>query len=461
MSRPPNIVLITSDQQLYRSLGVTGSAVAKTPNLDRLASQGLLFRKHFVTNPVCSPSRGSFMTGLYPCESGLWDNGCALPQDRPTLASALGAGYQTAHVGKLHLVPILPRVGPHPAYGFDHIEVGEGDQMYPCDDHMNYVRQADPIGYVEIMTEAYEQGHGKAFTSKVPEAFHHSTWTTDRAIDWLDNSRTSDKPFFLNVGYFDPHHAFNPIEPWASMFDDAELELPEHDPAAIDKRPRHYRGPYEGAQKNFRTPGRLEGITKAFHAMMAHLDHCLGRLLATLDDIENTVVVFSSDHGEFLGNHGMLHKGPYMLDSLMHVPAIVRTPSGRTGTVDGLTSMIDLMRTFTHLAAVENPSPHGLPMVDRDGTPTPEGTHEAVFAQWERGDNVPESSQRMIRTEHHKLIKYADENIGEFYDYEDDPTEQANLYYDPTHAELRAELTERLAPQLAMTRPDVPNTPGW
>ena len=407
------------------------------------------------------------MTGLFPNGAGLWGNGCALPPDRPTLASVLGdAGYQTAHVGKLHLVPILTRTEPHPAYGFDHHEVGEGDQMYPNDDHWNFMRTRDPLAYVNYMNELYQKGHSRGYTSNLPEPLHHSTWVTDRSLDWLEHGRSDASPFFLNVGYFDPHHAFNPIKPWATMFKNADVPEPFHDPEAIHGRPAQYRGNYRGTQRAFEEPGFEREMARAYHAMVAHIDHCVGRLLAGLEKrglLDNTIVVFSSDHGEMLGHHGMLHKGPFLLDDLMHVPLIVAGPGGggEGRRVDGLTSMIDIMRTFTGWAGCDCPSPHGQPLIEVDGSTMPDDHRAPVFAQWENDVRSPDRSIEMVRTPDAKLITYADPDVGELYDLHDDPRETVNRYDDPAYQGLRERLSATLERKDLPPRPDVPKSDGW
>ncbi|NJK91061.1 MAG: sulfatase-like hydrolase/transferase [Blastochloris sp.] len=214
MSQPArNILLILTDQQRYDSLGATGSAVAQTPNLDALVREGLCFDRHFVTNPVCSPSRGSIWTGLYPSQHGLWGNGGSLPENLPTLPSVLSrAGWQTAHFGKMHLVPILARTRPHPRYGFDTMEVAEGDQQYPPDDaYFNWLREREPMLFAEYLEELYTKGQAQGYTSRLPKHLHMSEWVTERGLDWLQNRREPGQPFFLSLGYFDPHHAFNPV----------------------------------------------------------------------------------------------------------------------------------------------------------------------------------------------------------------------------------------------------------
>lgn len=312
------------------------------------------------------------------------------------------------------------------------------------------------------MTELYAHGHDRGYTSQLSEPLHHSTWVTDQSLHWLEHGRDPHTPFFLNVGYFEPHHAFNPIDPWATRFADADVPNPFHDPAAIHTRPPHYRARYQMNQRTLTKPGVERVIARAYHAMVPHLDHCIGRLLQgldTLDLLDHTVIVFTADRGELLGHHGMLHKGPFLLDDLMRVPAIISAPNLEPDQpFNGLASMVDLMPTFTHLAGIDSPTPYGRRLLDAHGTLLPDGPHDAIFAQWE--DNAttgPERSLHMIRTPTHKLIRYADDDVDELYDITTDPRETRNRFAQPgTEA-----LTEQLQPQLQQTRPDTPRSPGW
>lgn len=145
-----------------------------------------------------------------------------------------------------------------------------------------------------------------------------NAWVTSTSIDWMREKAASDKPFFLSMGYFDPHHAWNPCEPYASRFAYSEVSPPKYDPDDIAKKPSLWE---EWAPA--RDPFNISSIIRSYHAMIAHLDDCLGRLIEALDQagqLENTVIVFTSDHGEFLGNHARLFKGPFLCDDLLRVP---------------------------------------------------------------------------------------------------------------------------------------------
>jgi arylsulfatase len=461
-----NILFIMSDQQHFRTLGCHGVPEARTPKIDRLAAGGLDFHAHFVTNPVCSPSRASIMTGRYITEHGLWTNGCALPTEVPTLPQVMGQrGFQTAHFGKLHLVPILTRVDPHPAYGFGVCEVAEGDQQLTHDAYFAWLRRNDPELFVRFLTELYEKGHDCGYKSLMPEEKHQTTWTTRRAIDWLRHGRSGDRPFLLSVGYFDPHHAFNPCEPYASMYDDIPVTMPAFEPGAIESKPPHYRTLFNGISGTTRNPNRMTAILKAYHAMCAHVDKAVGDLLAALCELgldRDTAVIFTSDHGELAGNHGLLWKGPYMLDDLLRVPLVIAIP-GQPGTprkVRSLTSSIDLMATIQRLAGVEQPEDaSGQPFLDN--ALKVEVSRQHVLAEWEAPRTGMTGSIRCVRTKSAKLVEYAQHpHEGELYDLSADPTELLNLYHEPRFDEMRRSLSRLIAEQ-QRPRPQVPYEGGW
>jgi arylsulfatase len=468
MRKPPNILLVMTDQQHFRALGCNGAPEARTPHIDQLAAGGINFKNHFATNPVCSPSRGSIMTGKYITEHGLWRNGCRLPETNDTIPKAMGrAGFQTAHFGKMHLVPIINRTTPHPAYGFDVAEVAEGDQQLLDDAYFRWLRTTDPNLFVRYVNEMFTQGHFKAYKSLMPEEQHQTSWVTRRSIDWLKNHRDRSRPFLLSVGYFDPHHAFNPCEPYASMYEEAPVSEPVFHEESLAMRPAHYKSGYENCKGVTEDKEKLTAIIRAYHAMMAHVDKCVGDLVRTLGEeglAEETVVLFTSDHGEMLGNHGFLWKGPYLLDDLLRVPLIVSVP-GRPAAprvVEDLTSMVDVMATLQSLAGVENIAREsGRPFLSRDLELFPEGKRDHVLAEWEHSDNSPSASQRMIRTSDYKLVYYANSTEGELYDLRADPNEFFNRYADPQYASVRADLEKRLAQHYLSRRPQVRYEGGW
>jgi arylsulfatase A-like enzyme len=470
MPEPRNVVLLMTDQQHYRTLGCHGAAEARTPNLDRLAAGGIDFRQHIVTNPVCAPSRASLMTGKYITEHGLWANGVRLPEaGNVTLPQALGAaGFQTAHFGKLHLVPIINRTEKHPPYGFEVCEVSEGDQQLLDDEHFRWLRREDPDLFVRYVNEMFQKGHADGYKSLLPEERHLSTYVTDRAVDWLARRRRRDRPFFLSVGTFDPHHAFNPCEPYASMYDDIDVEPPAWRDDSLAARPAAYRRHFEGCKAVTRDPARITAVRRAYHAMVAHIDACVGRLVRALEQeglARDTVVIFTSDHGELLGNHGLLWKGPYLLDDLMRVPMIVAPLAGRGGmgiACDEVTSGVDLMATVLALAgAAGGPVESGRRMVDADLNLLPDGPRGYALAEWEHPKAADNSSLRMIRTREHKLVLYNGSTEGELYDLSADPQEFTNRWSDPAYAAVRRRLIDQLAAVYLASRPRTPFEGAW
>jgi arylsulfatase A-like enzyme len=460
-----NVILVITDQQHFRTLGCTGAAVARTPNIDRLAEGGINFRNHFVANPVCSPSRATIMTGQHLTQHGLWMNGCRLPHDADTIPKAAARhGLQTAHFGKLHLEPIIVRTAKPHAYGFEVCEVAEGDQHLMHDAYFAWFRKKNPDLFVEYSNQLFAGGHVDAYTSLIPEEMSHTHWVTGRSIDWLEHRREASRPFFLSIGYFDPHHAFNPCEPYASAFADAEVPDPVFEEGAIDGKPQPYGDFFRGMQKITRDLPRMRKTIRAYHAMMAHIDANVGRLLAALARqglSSNTAVIFTSDHGEFLGNHGLLWKGPFLLDDLLHVPMIVSLPGcpAKGLCIDDLTSAVDIKSTVLALAGAEV---DGRPLVDRALKPLPHGSRSYIRADWEHPDqDKPNRSLRCVRTRAAKLIKYPDETSGELYDLENDPFEFRNLYDEPPYAALRDELETIVNGFSPGYRPSVPHEGGW
>ncbi len=408
MNSNRNLLFFMTDQQHFRTLGCNGAAEARTPNLDRLARQGVNFKNYFVTNPVCSPSRASLLTGKHVTEHGLFANGCSLPRHERTLPQVLGEhGYQTALFGKLHLEPIVCRTdAPHP-YGFEICEVAEGDQQLTHDDYFRWLRSRHTNVFLSYLNEMFAKGHSDGYASKIPEACHLTSWITERAIDFLRNRRDPDRPFFLNMSFFDPHHAFNPCEPYASMFAEAEMPEPFFDESHLHTYPEHVQKRIRGCLGVTRDRDRMQGIQRAYHAMMAHVDKCLGDVLAVLEELglsQETAVVHTSDHGEMLGNHGMLWKGPFMFDDLLRVPLFVSVPGRpmRGIEVEDLVSGVDLMPTLLSLAGLSAefmPRMSGRPVLAPDLTPLPENARPHVLAEWENVHAMDATrSIRCIRT---------------------------------------------------------------
>lgn len=456
-----NIVFFLTDQQHFRTLQANGCPEAKTPNMDRLAREGRNFTRHFVANPVCGPSRGAIWTGQLPSRNGLYANGCRLREEAKTLPKVLNqAGWQTAHFGKMHLVPCLNRVDRHPNYGFTDFLCSEGDQFCLNCDYTNWLREVNPNAFQAYYYQMGIEGHMKAYTANLPEEYSHNSWVTRCGMDWLKEKRTDDAPFFLSLGYFDPHHAWNPCEPYASAFADAEVTPPRFEEGAIEKKPEHWQKNYQGMKGLTRDKDQITAIIRAYHAMCMHLDDCLGRLMTCLEEqgiLNDTLIVFSSDHGEFLGNQGLLFKGPYLNDDILQVPMMVWDPSGQMegGTDDSLTSALDFYATFAGMAGVslsELPQQDGQRLWDENLNFHPDGQRDFVLSEWRNQPEGPMSDIVSVRTKTHRYTRYANQDAEEFYCYADDPGEMWNRANEPERdPEVKAELAalvEKQAPPI-------------
>ena len=210
----------------------------------------------------------------------------------------------------------------------------------------------------------------------------------------------------------------------------------------------------------------MDGLTRAYHAMMAHLDLCLGDLLQTLENLglaDETAIVFSSDHGELLGHHGLLWKGPFLLDDLLRVPLLIHVPGGQSGPVEGQTSALDMMATLQCVAGIETPIPtRGQSLCSFEGAPLPHGARPYTLCEWDAPGDAPHASLRCFRTSQWKLVHYNHAaNVGELYDLHNDPGESWNLWHEPRHAATRAHLEQQLAAHYLARRPLVSCEAPW
>jgi len=418
----PNVIFVFSDQQRYNTMGCTGSEVVQTPNFDRLAREGVCFDQAFSSCPICSPYRAQILTGRYAHANGVVDNEYTLFEDQVTLAQALaGAGYATAYVGKWHLG--YGPYTPEKRYGFDHMAA------YNC--QHDYYR-----------TTYYENGSGPiAIDGWAPSK------ETDLAIGFMQDHLQRDKavPFFLTLSWGPPH--------WP--YDEYPEAFHTYDPQAVDLPPNVPKQMADFARREIAD----------YYGNISALDHEMGRLLSWLEDSgldQNTVLCYSSDHGDHLSSHGYgkpmdmwLHHTqraskatPY--EESIHVPFLLRYParvaSGRR--TDVLLSSVDVMPTLLSLAGVDVPT--GVQGVDlshaalgQDG-PVPDSVYLQILGPgWpHRGDWV--GYWRGVRTRRWVYARWHGDGGARLYDRETDPYEMDNLAGKPAFAGIQATLEERL-----------------
>ncbi len=496
MSQRPNILLITSDQQRWDTFGLE-SRRCKTPHLDRLARNGTRFSSCITPNVVCQPSRASMLTGLLPLSHGVADNGINLEPavgKQGFSGQLAGNGYDTAFIGKAHFASkgcFEPSGTPEckhssadygedwngPYMGFDHVELmvhGHFDRIKeplrpPLGQHFErwfFSRGTDDEAW-QLWSEELQPPTDTPQTwhSALPVQWHSSTWMTDRAIDWIAR-RKGDEPFCAWVSLPDPHHPFDCPEPWSRLHHPDEVDLPAHRTRDLDRRPWWHKATLEGEpampdpeavawrKHGSRVPplsdAQLRRMTANYFGMISLVDHSVGRILDALDAqgvADNTIVVFTTDHGDLLGDHGLYLKGPTMYEALLRIGLIVAGPGVPADrVVQDPVSTVDLAATFLDYGNTECPahwqSESLRPLIEaRAGA-----SRDVAYNEWrlhEARCGVP-LELRTIRTKIHKCTFELDSGAGELYDLANDPMEMNNLYDDSGYRAVRNELEDMM-----------------
>ncbi|MBN9472782.1 MAG: sulfatase [Bordetella sp. SCN 67-23] len=488
----PNILLITTDQHRGDCLGFAGRRV-KTPHIDELARTGTHFSSCITPNLVCQPSRASILTGLLPLTHGVRDNGIDLDErtgEAGFAGSLSAAGYATGFIGKAHFSThhtfartgrpecqhTEAELGPDwsgPYMGFRHVElVVEGHNYWlptPLPGGLHHSRWHYGDGLGEMRNRLYQtdlgppSGAPQTFNSALPVAWHNSTWIGDRTIDYLRAHR--DEPFCLWASFPDPHHPFDCPEPWSRLHHPDDVDLPRHRTTDYDRRPWWHRASMESRpvgsaevqalRQNFsRIPtqpdAQLRNIIANYYGMISLVDHQVGRILKALHEYgldEDTLVVFTSDHGEWLGDHGLMLKGPMAYEGLLRVAMVARGPGVRAGAqVRDAVSTLDLAATMVDYAN----APALGPLHGRSLRPLLEGAdtgRDYALSEWDVAASRcgVELKLRTVRTRDWKLTHEQGSGAGEMYNLADDPDEMDNLFDDPGYAARRRELLDMLS----------------
>ena len=466
----PNILFLCTDQQRSDSLGCTGASWAHTPNLDKLAQEGALFRQCYVQNPVCSPSRASLFTGKYVASHGLYANGVPLPAHQKLFTRTLAdAGYDCGLIGKQHLYPCDTwRTEPRCDDGYRVFEWAHGPNHRALEnDYHRWMRKTNPEIYAEIFpdigaNENTEFGNRtKAGTpiDHVPKEAHYSHWVAERAIDFIEHPRDNDQNFFLVANFFDPHHPFGAPQEFRDKIDIDAIPAPNTRPDELRNKPLEHEAyskkSYSGTAPGFQdySAEEIREIRAQYWAMIALIDHEVGRILEALDKAgmaDNTLVVFSSDHGEMLGNHQQLLKGPQLYDDLTRVPLIMRWPEQISAAIeiDELVQWIDLPATFLDSAScAPGEGGQGQSLLALTKPPVNHWRNWALSEYRYSGFATdPLIMTTMLRYEHWKLIVWhgapATSGIrdGELYNLASDPDELYNLFHDAEYVDIRRTL---------------------
>ena len=473
----PNILWICTDQQRYDTIGALGNPYVSTPNIDRLVQDGVAFTHAFCQSPICTPSRASFLTGMYPSVVHVNGNGNEYFPNKPPLVTHMlaEAGYDCGLIGKLHLASAYGRVERRANDGYRYWQYSHAprDDWEKGHDYADWVRG-----------KGYILGELIANVEGVPAELHQTTWCAEKTIDFIREDR--DTPWLASVNIYDPHPPFNPPQSYREMFDPAEMPGPlfretdleqQKKLEAVDFQSRG-RSPDELDIRNPivpQSPSSLatvdadtlgardaKSLQAAYYAMIKLIDDQVGRILETLEETgqcEQTVILFTSDHGEMLGDHGLIQKGCRFYDGLVRVPLIFSWPghfeSGLKS--DALVELLDKAPTLLELAGLEVPDGMQgrslLPILQGEVS----GDHHRDFVRCEYYDAVdmPDGTfATMYRDRSHKLVVYHGHRHGELYDLEADLDEFENLWDKRSSQGLKLDLMKRSydSSMLAMDR---------
>ena len=438
----PNILLLLTDQQRFDTIACANADPAirssiRTPNLDKLCAQGLRFDRAYTPNPVCIPARHNLITGLPARYHGYPDNASTpLPRYLPVLPQLLAdAGYRTHAVGKMHFQPMRRH------HGFDRMELMEETPKYRSDD--DYLLYLLSVG----CNVAHQHGvrhllYHQPQRSLVPEEHHGSKWVADRSVAFLRQAAKEQRPFFLKSSWIAPHPPENVPDRLADMYVNAtfpqRIERHAPRPDGVDLIPMA-RSRFELGDGMLNDPARYRRHVEHYHASVAFVDEQVGRVLAELDALglaDNTLVLFTSDHGEMLGDLDCFQKSlPY--ESACHISLILRFP-GRVpnGSVESerFVDLNDVLPTFLDAASVTYPGPVRLPggsLLDLD-----KGRDRSI--QYIENGRGPKR-WCAIRTAHWKFVHSYYGGVESLFDLESDPKEQRDLLLDGVPPELASE----------------------
>ncbi len=476
--KKPNILWICTDQQRFDTLGCYENNLVKTPNIDKLANEGTLFCNAFSQSPYCTPSRASFLTGRYPRTCRGRQNGADLPSEEILVPKLFAdAGYHNGLSGKLHICAAYegtkrtrePRINDgYVDFAWSH----HNDSMGKADnDYHNWLANKGLIFKQEPCPETKWVSH--AMTG----ATSQTAYCAEQFSDFIQKRQKDSKPWLYSVNIFDPHHAFDAPREYFERYLDRikDIPLPLFKEGELTNKPLWQSIDSEGAYGNkgaFNHDAMSDMdrryVIASYYAMCDLIDEYVGYMVDMLEKTklrENTIIIFTSDHGEMLGDHGIFLKGPYFYEGAIRVPLIFNWPGKiKANRQEALVELMDLPQTILDLAGL----PHHPGMQGKSLAPLLTGEQvedyhkDDIYCEsynactGHNGDSAHPAFATMIRTERYKLVVAHNLNTGELYDLKEDPNEFNNRWNDPLHADIKNKLLLRMVNRMAFTCDPLP-----
>ncbi len=442
MQNKPNLILIFTDQQRWDTLGAYGNGVIQTPHLDRMAAEGAVFENAVTPCPVCVPARACTITGYPAGRLGILNNSCDTEDRRDTLATTLNdAGYHTQGIGKMHFTPTGE------TYGMDHLILSE--EMRPVrfapdaeaaffDDYDQFLIENGMWGWEKPPEIGYNEI--KPVINGLPKEFHVTQWCGDRTVAWLKEDRPKDKPFFVWTSFVKPHPSFDCPSHLLDLYDPADMPAPWLSPDDGTEKNPYYAHNRRRQEFDLYSEEAARRAKAFYYANITFIDEQIGRLFATLHEeglADNTLVVFTSDHGEMLGDHGQWHK-LIGYEGSLHVPMLAWWPGRiRPGArVDDVVSLLDIFPTLATAARAEAGNErYGEDLLGfLDG----ETHRELSFSE------CLTSPHYLLHVRHKdwKYMYYQEGGFEELYDLQNDPHELHDLADDAGYQTRKRELRD-------------------
>ena len=457
--RPPNVLLLMSDQHKRSCMGAYGDPVARTPNLDTLAAQSVRFSSAYCNNPVCAPSRASMMTGLYSHHIETQNNSTPFLPSHLTMAHHFNhAGYMTGLIGKMHFVDAQTHGFQYKLDFNDWFQyLGPKLQLYA--DELGQTNSGSGLPEIDSLWRGEGDpwnGHrtldgrlgsvAVGGVSLLEEKDHFESFVARESVRFLRNFSSSGQPFFLISSFLKPHDPFMPAQRFADMFHPAQMKLPNsYGKADKSKLPKPVVRSIEfnAPTPELRDPSAARERIAFYYASLAQMDDCLGQIVGALHELgleNDTIICYTSDHGEMLGDLGLWQKFQFYEGSC-GVPLLIRIPGRGSADCDTPVSLVSLSATLTELAGIEQISPNdGVSLAPLLREMSHGFEAGPVYAEYELGGRQPKA---MIRDGQWKFTYWL-HDIPELYNLKTDPEELHNLAGDPAYGPVADALRDKL-----------------
>lgn len=494
-----NVLFIITDQQRKDHLSCYGNQLLRTPNIDKIAEEGIKFNNYFCATPICMPNRASFFTGAFPSIHGTRSNGINLNPEMPTISEILRRqGYHTVSIGKCHFNyfgrPSIRGVSslenlvswaheditssnfPLPFYGFNEVKltIGHGDIM--AGHYSEWLKEKgwDQHAYLLERPLAINEYY---YETEMSEEIYPTNYITNNTIEFLERHVKEDngnKPFFLHCSYPDPHQPVCPPGKYKDLYNPEDIELPSNFKDSENLLNHEFIGPHiKDARFRVILPQivseeEARNFTALTYGSITMIDDGVGAILRKLEELDladNTMVIFTSDHGDYCGDHGLIMKGPAHFRGIINMPLIWKIPGiTRTATSDSLVSTVDLPITILNLLNI-NKRKHSKYFQGIDITPILHDTTKKVrdHILIEHDEEISKDKIMRVLTlvnESHRITIYNDfDEIGDIFNLKEDPDEINNLWN--SDKELKNKLLEELLRESLKVKPRIPKRASY